>query len=124
MERGNGGLMRILLTNDDGIGAPGLQALRRALLEIDGIELSVVAPDRTVVEDLVQSLVAPGVEGYLGVQAGHEPTIVARAVAQGASCGSPRAVLRQIRTRLVASGETAGTPDRGPDPWEHTRRPG
>lgn len=53
-----------------------------------------------------------------------EPTIVARAVAQGASCGSPRAVLRQIRTSLVASGETAGTPDRGPDPWEHTRRPG
>ncbi|HRF61269.1 MAG TPA: ATP synthase F1 subunit epsilon [Fimbriimonadaceae bacterium] len=39
--------------------------------------LSIVAPDRTVVEDLVQSLVAPGVEGYLGVQAGHEPTIVA-----------------------------------------------
>ena len=37
--------MRVLLTNDDGIGAPGLQALREALLEIDGIELSVVAPD-------------------------------------------------------------------------------
>ncbi len=31
--------MRVLLTNDDGIGASGLQALRRALLEIDGIEL-------------------------------------------------------------------------------------
>jgi uridine kinase len=53
-----------------------------------------------------------------------EPTIVARAVAQGASCGSPRAVLGQIRTRLVASGHTAGTPDRGPDPWEHVRRSG
>ena len=37
--------MRVLLTNDDGIGAPGLQALRRALLEIDGIELHVIAPD-------------------------------------------------------------------------------
>ena len=37
--------MRVLLTNDDGIGASGLQALRRALLEIDGVELSVVAPD-------------------------------------------------------------------------------
>jgi 5'-nucleotidase len=34
-----------LLTNDDGIGASGLQSLRRALLEIDGIELSVIAPD-------------------------------------------------------------------------------
>jgi 5'-nucleotidase len=37
--------MRVLLTNDDGIAAPGLQALRRALLEIDGIELAVIAPD-------------------------------------------------------------------------------
>ncbi|MDQ3103150.1 MAG: 5'/3'-nucleotidase SurE [Actinomycetota bacterium] len=37
--------MRVLLTNDDGIGALGLQALRRALLEIDGIELHVIAPD-------------------------------------------------------------------------------
>ncbi len=37
--------MRVLLTNDDGIGAAGLQALRRALLEIDGIELAVIAPN-------------------------------------------------------------------------------
>jgi len=37
--------VRVLLTNDDGIGASGLQALRRALLEIDGIELHVIAPD-------------------------------------------------------------------------------
>ncbi|HMJ04374.1 MAG TPA: 5'/3'-nucleotidase SurE [Conexibacter sp.] len=37
--------MRVLLTNDDGIEAAGLQALRRALLEVDGIELAVVAPD-------------------------------------------------------------------------------
>ena len=38
--------MRVLLTNDDGIEADGLQALRRALLEIvDGIELAVIAPD-------------------------------------------------------------------------------
>ncbi len=37
--------MKVLLTNDDGIAAPGLQALRRALLEIDGVELSVIAPD-------------------------------------------------------------------------------
>ena len=36
--------MRVLLTNDDGIGASGLQALRRALLGVDGIELHVVAP--------------------------------------------------------------------------------
>jgi 5'-nucleotidase len=37
--------MRVLLTNDDGIEAAGLQALRRALLEIPGIELAVIAPD-------------------------------------------------------------------------------
>jgi 5'/3'-nucleotidase len=37
--------MKVLLTNDDGIEAEGLLALRRALLELDGIELAVVAPD-------------------------------------------------------------------------------
>jgi 5'-nucleotidase len=37
--------MRVLLTNDDGIEAAGLQALRRALLQIDGVELAVIAPD-------------------------------------------------------------------------------
>ncbi len=37
--------MRILLTNDDGISAPGLQALRRALRELDGVELDVIAPN-------------------------------------------------------------------------------
>jgi 5'-nucleotidase len=37
--------MRVLLTNDDGIEADGLQALRRALLAVPGIELAVIAPD-------------------------------------------------------------------------------
>jgi 5'-nucleotidase len=37
--------MRVLLTNDDGIEAAGLQALRRALLEVPGIKLAVIAPD-------------------------------------------------------------------------------
>jgi 5'-nucleotidase len=37
--------MRVLLTNDDGIEAAGLQALRRALLRVPGVELAVVAPD-------------------------------------------------------------------------------
>jgi 5'-nucleotidase len=37
--------MRVLLTNDDGIEAAGLQTLRRALLDLDGIELAVIAPD-------------------------------------------------------------------------------
>jgi 5'-nucleotidase len=37
--------MRVLLTNDDGIEADGLQALRRALLAVDHVALAVVAPD-------------------------------------------------------------------------------
>src|SRR5207248_3433752 len=39
------GVMQVLLTNDAGIEAEGLQALRRALREVDGIELAVIAPD-------------------------------------------------------------------------------
>jgi 5'-nucleotidase len=37
--------MRVLLTNDDGIEAEGLQTLRRALLRVPGIEVAVIAPD-------------------------------------------------------------------------------
>jgi 5'-nucleotidase len=37
--------MRILLTNDDGITAPGLQAARRALLELDDVVVDVIAPN-------------------------------------------------------------------------------
>jgi 5'/3'-nucleotidase len=37
--------MRILITNDDGIGASGLQALRRALRELDGVTVDVIAPN-------------------------------------------------------------------------------
>jgi 5'-nucleotidase len=37
--------MQVLLTNDDGIEAEGLQAMRRALVQVAGIELAVIAPD-------------------------------------------------------------------------------
>jgi 5'-nucleotidase len=37
--------MKILLTNDDGIQATGLNAMRRALLELPDAELAVIAPD-------------------------------------------------------------------------------
>jgi 5'-nucleotidase len=40
-----GEAMKVLLTNDDGIEAQGLQALRKALLEVPGVELAVIAPD-------------------------------------------------------------------------------
>ncbi len=38
--------MRILITNDDGISAPGLQAVRRALRELDDVTVDVIAPNR------------------------------------------------------------------------------
>jgi 5'-nucleotidase len=37
--------MKVLLTNDDGIGAAGLHAVRRTLAAIEGIEVHVIAPD-------------------------------------------------------------------------------
>jgi 5'-nucleotidase len=38
-------VLRVLLTNDDGIHADGLQTLRRALSALDDIVLAVIAPD-------------------------------------------------------------------------------
>ena len=38
-------MLRVLLTNDDGIDAEGIQALRRELVKLDDIQLAVVAPD-------------------------------------------------------------------------------
>src|SRR5262249_50484869 len=38
-------VLRVLLTNDDGIDADGLLTLRRALLGVPGVELAVIAPD-------------------------------------------------------------------------------
>jgi 5'-nucleotidase len=38
-------MLNVLLTNDDGIEAEGLQAMRRALVELDGVRLAVIAPD-------------------------------------------------------------------------------
>jgi 5'-nucleotidase len=38
-------MLNVLLTNDDGIEAEGLQTLRRALVELDGVRLAVIAPD-------------------------------------------------------------------------------
>jgi 5'-nucleotidase len=37
--------VRILLTNDDGISAPGLQAARRALVGLDDVVVDVIAPN-------------------------------------------------------------------------------
>lgn len=37
--------MKVLLTNDDGIAAEGLQALRRALVRVPGLQVVTIAPD-------------------------------------------------------------------------------
>ena len=37
--------MKVLLTNDDGIGAAGLDAMRQALLELPELDVFVIAPD-------------------------------------------------------------------------------
>ena len=39
--------------------------------------LTVVAPDKSVVEETVVSVTVPGSEGYFGVQAGHIPLVAA-----------------------------------------------
>src|SRR3954452_19143544 len=36
---------RVLITNDDGIEAEGLRALHRALCDVDGLDVVVIAPD-------------------------------------------------------------------------------
>src|SRR3954471_2435604 len=38
-------MLRVLLTNDDGIHAEGLQTLRRALAALEDVVLAVIAPD-------------------------------------------------------------------------------
>lgn len=38
-------MLNVLLTNDDGIEADGLQALRRALVDVEGVRLVTIAPD-------------------------------------------------------------------------------
>jgi 5'-nucleotidase len=37
--------VHVLITNDDGIGAQGLQALRRSLLALDDVQVHVIAPN-------------------------------------------------------------------------------
>ena len=38
-------MLNVLLTNDDGIEAEGLQAMRAALRDLEGVRLAVIAPD-------------------------------------------------------------------------------
>lgn len=67
-------VLTILVTNDDGIGAPGIDALVNQLIELDNVDVKVVAPaenqsgsgDKTTDGDVVWADSAT-VSGYSGV---------------------------------------------------------
>jgi 5'/3'-nucleotidase len=107
-----GGVLNVLLTNDDGIYADGLQALRRGLLAVRGVRLAVIAPDgnrsamaRSITTRRplwVEEVAFPdGSLGYatdgtpvdcvrladLGVIAGFQPDLVVSGINHGANLG-------------------------------------
>ncbi len=96
--------MRVLLTNDDGIHATGLDELRKALLEVPGIELSVVAPSAN------QSATARSIttrrpleveeidfgDGTVGYSADGTPVDCVRLAALGLVGGAPELIVSGI----------------------------
>ena len=104
--------MKVLLTNDDGIEAEGLQTLRRALLGLAGVELVVIAPDgnRSAMARMITTQRAlwvqevdfgDGTVGYatdgspvdcvrfaqLGLVAGFEPDLIVSGINHGSNLG-------------------------------------
>jgi 5'-nucleotidase len=96
--------MKVLLTNDDGIQATGLNELRRALLDVPGIELSVVAPSAN------QSATARSIttrrplevtevefeDGSVGFAADGTPVDCVRLAALGLVAGPPELIVSGI----------------------------
>lgn len=119
-------MVRILLTNDDGIEAAGLHAMRDALLAIPGAEVMVVAPDTnrtafgraiTTRRPIVSRHVtfADGGEGYaidgtpvdcvrLGwfELAGARPDIIVSGINHGANLGSDTSYSGTVGAALEA----------------------
>jgi 5'-nucleotidase len=96
--------MRVLLTNDDGIRADGLNELRRALLDVPGVELSVVAPAEnqsatarsiTTRRPLVVEEVPFG-DGSVGFSADGTPVDCVRLAALGLVGGPPELIVSGI----------------------------
>src|SRR6202044_2306952 len=104
--------MRVLLTNDDGIQADGLQALRRALAALPSVDLAVIAPDgnrsamaRSITTrrplwvqevDFDDGTVGYATDGTpvdcvrlsrLGLISGHEPEVVVSGINHGSNLG-------------------------------------
>ena len=102
----------VLLTNDDGIEADGLQALRRALVALDDVRLVVIAPDgnrsamaRSITTRrplwVAETPFADGTVGYasdgtpvdcvrlasLGLIEGFQPDLVVSGINHGANLG-------------------------------------
>jgi F-type H+-transporting ATPase subunit epsilon len=48
----------------------------------DTFQLEITTPDRSVLDEQVQEVVLPGVEGYFGVLAGHAPLLAQLAVGE------------------------------------------
>jgi 5'/3'-nucleotidase len=105
-------MLNVLLTNDDGIEADGLQAMRRALAALDGVRLAVIAPDgnrsamaRSITTRrplwVAEAPFADGAVGYatdgtpvdcvrlasLGLVEGFEPDLVVSGINHGANLG-------------------------------------
>ncbi|MEA2439779.1 MAG: 5/3-nucleotidase [Thermoleophilaceae bacterium] len=96
--------MKVLLTNDDGIQATGLNELRRALLEVPGVELSVVAPNAnqsatarsiTTRRPLVVEEVDFG-DGSVGFAADGTPVDCVRLASLGLVSGPPELIVSGI----------------------------
>jgi len=105
-------MLNVLLTNDDGIEADGLQALRAVLAELDGVRLEVIAPDgnrsamaRSITTRrplwVAESPFADGTVGYasdgtpvdcvrlanLGLIEGFSPDLIVSGINHGANLG-------------------------------------
>ena len=134
----------MLLTNDDGIEAEGLQTLRRALLALADVELAVIAPDgnrsamaRTITTRRplwVQEVdFDDGTTGYatdgtpvdcvrlakLGLIDGFEPDVVVSGINHGSNLGDDITYSGTVAAAL--EGIILGHPGRSPSP--SSRRP-
>ena len=83
-------MLRVLLTNDDGIGADGLQTLRRALLALDDIELAVIAPDSNRSATARSITFTPAAVGHRGRLRRRHGRLRRATARRWTACGSPR----------------------------------
>ena len=92
--------MRVLLTNDDGIEAEGLQALRTALLSVDGIELADQANLPRQVTDFIPQHHGTRLIAYFLHRAKEEAERAGGKVVQDPEKVRARESLRLARTEL------------------------